>query len=180
MEKIFLIPPSDMSDKLPFRLTLAGITCPDADYKIYRECSELYVIEYVEKGAGTVICGGESYRIEKGDAYILPAGFEHRYYSDKKEPWKKKWMNVSGELCERLTEIYGIDKRVHFPKTDIGGLFDELFDYLAKHPADNEINSYSAIFFHRMIQRLAENSEKNTRALPKMLKALLTAIFTEK
>ena len=55
MEKIFLIPPSDMSDKLPFRLTLAGITCPDADYKIYRECSELYVIEYVEKGAGTVI-----------------------------------------------------------------------------------------------------------------------------
>ena len=103
MEKIFLIPPSDMSDKLPFRLTLAGITCPDADYKIYRECSELYVIEYVEKGAGTVICGGESYRIEKGDVYILPAGFEHRYYSDKKEPWKKKWMNVSGELCERLT-----------------------------------------------------------------------------
>ena len=51
MENIFLIPPSDMSDKLPFRLTLAGITCPDADYKIYRECSELYVIEYVEKGA---------------------------------------------------------------------------------------------------------------------------------
>ena len=42
--------------------------------------------------------------------YILPAGFEHRYYSDKKEPWKKKWMNVSGELCERLIEIYGIDK----------------------------------------------------------------------
>ena len=56
MEKIFLIPPSDMSDKLPFVLTLAGITCPDVDYKIYRECSELYVIEYVEKGAGTVIC----------------------------------------------------------------------------------------------------------------------------
>lgn len=89
-------------------------------------------------------------------------------------------MNVSGELCERLTEIYGIDKRVHFPKTDIGSLFDELFDYLAKHPADNEINSYSAIIFHRMIQRLAENSEKKHTALPKMLKALLTAIFTEK
>ncbi len=71
MEKIFLIPPSDMSDKLPFILTLAGITYPDAEYKIYRECSALYVIEYVEKGAGTVICGGESYRIEKGDVYIL-------------------------------------------------------------------------------------------------------------
>lgn len=173
MEKIFLIPPSDMSDKLPFILTLAGITYPDAEYKIYRECSELYVIEYVEKGAGTVICGSESYRIEKGDVYILPAGFEHRYYSDKKEPWKKKWMNVSGELCERLTEIYGIDKRVHFPKTDIGGLFDELFDYLAKHPADNEINSYSAIIFHRMIQRLAENSEKKHTGTAQNVKSFI-------
>ena len=79
----------------------------------------------------------------------------------------------SMKLCERLTEIYGIDKRVHFPKTDIGGLFDELFDYLAKHPADNEINSYSAIIFHRMIQRLAENSGKKHTGTAENVKSFI-------
>lgn len=89
MEKIFLLPPSDTSENLPFMLALSGITYPDPDYKACRKCSDVYVVEYVTAGAGTVICNGESYRIEKGDAYILPAGSNHRYHSDRKDPWEK-------------------------------------------------------------------------------------------
>lgn len=160
MEKIFLLPPSDTSEDLPFLLALSGITYPDPDYKVCRACSDVCVVEYVTAGAGTVICNGESYRIEKGDAYILPAGSNHRYYSDKKDPWEKKWMNVSGALCERLTDAYSIGGTVHFPKTDIEYLFDELFDYLETHALDDETNYFAAVIFHRIVQRLADRTEK--------------------
>ena len=173
MEKIFLIPPQDVSENPPFLLTLSGITYPDPDYKVHRKCSDVYVAEYVTAGAGTVICNGESYRVEKGDAYILPAGSNHRYYPDKQDPWEKKWMNVSGALCERLTDVYSIGGTVHFPKTDIEYLFDELFDYLANHPADSETNGFAAVIFHRIVQRLAAGSEKKHIGIAANIKSFI-------
>lgn len=160
MEKIFPIPPTDMSDNSAFKLILSGITYPDPDYGIYRKCSDVYVAEYVVSGSGTVICNGESFRIKKGDAYILPQGAEHKYYSDKKDPWEKKWINATGKLCEKLTDIYGIGNTVHFPNADIEDLFDELFGYLTQNPRDCEIHNFTAVIFHRIIQRLAACTEK--------------------
>ena len=98
MEKIFFISAQNGTSGSPFKVSLAGITYPDPNYKIYRECSEVYVAEYVSDGEGTVICGGNEYHIKKGDAYILPAGMEHNYYSDRNNPWTKKWFNVTGTL----------------------------------------------------------------------------------
>lgn len=159
MEKIFLSA-SNKSDGFPFQIVLSGITYPDPDYKIYRKCSELYVIESVEKGEGTVICDGKRYRVQKGDAYLLPAGSEHRYYSDKHNPWEKKWINAAGALCETLVSTYGIGKTVFFPQCPIGDLFDEFFDICTKSPTNEETDARGAVIFHRMIQRLAENAEK--------------------
>lgn len=87
-KKIFPFSPG-RSDESPFQLLLCGITYPDPNYKIYRHCSDVYVIEYIEKGAGTVICNQQPYRLRQGDAYILPAGTAHRYYADPQDPWQK-------------------------------------------------------------------------------------------
>lgn len=149
------------ADSLPFKAVLSGITYPDSDYRIYRKCSDVYVIEYISEGEGTVVFEGKEYKIEKGGAYILPAGAEHCYYSDKNNPWEKKWMNVSGSLCERLLGAYGIGKTVYFPDMPIGDLFDEFFDFCTKNSDDNEINNFGALIFHRMVQRLVKNGEKD-------------------
>ena len=62
----------------------------------------VYVVEYIVKGEGTVRCYGKEYRINSGDVYILPKDKEHLYYSDKTNPWTKKWFNVTGKLCKKL------------------------------------------------------------------------------
>lgn len=153
MEKIF-IPPRTESPA-PFSLIMAGITYPDPDYGIYRKCSELYVLEYVVRGRGIVICDENSYDIKEGDAYILPAGAKHRYYSDKNDPWEKKWMNVSGPLCRTLLEMYGISRTVRFPNADAGGLFDDFFEGFGAHAEAGDINGFAALAFHRIVQWLA-------------------------
>ena len=160
MEKIFVTAPSDDLGFLPFKLILSGITYPDPAYSIYRKCSDLYVIEYVVEGAGTIICDGQSYHIKKGDAYILPAGSQHRYYSEKNNPWLKKWINFSGTLCKELINVYLPSGKIHFPNTFMEDLFDEFFDYCTQNRTVDSINKFGAIVFHRMLQRLSENSDK--------------------
>ena len=69
-------------------------------------------------------------------------------------------MNVSGALCEKLTDAYSIGGTVHFPKTDIEYLFDELFDFIEKNTLDDETNYFAAVIFLRIVQRLADSTEK--------------------
>ena len=160
MEKIFTIPAQNENDNNAFTVGLAGITYPDPTYKIYRKCSRIYVAEYVCDGEGTVICDGNEYHIKKGDAYILPKNKEHIYFSDKSNPWTKKWFNISGLLCEKLLSAYGIEDNIYFENCYIEGLFDEFFDFCEKNTDSAAINELGAITFHRIVQCLTSSREK--------------------
>ena len=155
MEKIFFLSAPNGTSGSPFNVSLAGITYPDPNYKIYRECSEVYVAEYVSDGEGAVICGGNEYHIKTGDANILPAGMEHNYYSDRNNPWTKKWFNVSGTLCKKLLSAYGIENQIHFKNISVEDLFDEFFNFCLSETDINRINEKGALIFHRILQRLA-------------------------
>ncbi|MGN0493917.1 MAG: AraC family transcriptional regulator [Acutalibacteraceae bacterium] len=180
MEKIVFLSAQNMTASTAFTVSLAGITYPDPNYKIYRECSEVYVAEYVSDGEGTVICGGNEYHIKKGDAYILPAGKEQKYYSDMNNPWTKKWFNVSGILCEKVLAAYGIENTVCFHNTSIGGLFDEFFDYCAENTDVNSINQFGAIIFHRIVQSLATNTQDSTQNAATKIKSYIDRNVYEK
>ena len=174
MEKMFYLSAGNINTKAAFEVNLAGITYPDPNYKQYRKCSELYVAEYVCGGEGTVICGGNEYHIKTGDTYILPAGMEHNYYSDRNNPWTKKWFNVSGTLCKKLISAYGIENLIHFKNISVEDLFDEFFDFCLSETDINRINEKGALIFHRLVQRLAANSHKTPR---RKLKRISTAIY---
>ena len=96
------------SENSLFSINLAGITYPESNYKVYRKSSDVYVFEYIVKGEGTVRCYGKEYRINSVDVYILPKDMEHLYYSDKTNPWTKKWFNVTGKLCENYFMFFSI------------------------------------------------------------------------
>lgn len=160
MEKIFIIPEQSGGNSSAFLVGLAGITYPDQNYKIYRKCSKIYVVEYICDGEGRVICDGNEYHIKKGDAYILPKNKEHIYFSDKSNPWTKKWFNISGVLCEKLLSAYEIENTIHFQKTCIEGFFDEFFDFCEKNTDAASIHEFGAIIFHRIVQSLTSSTEK--------------------
>lgn len=180
MEKMFFLSAPDGAGTSVFEVSLAGITYPDPDYKIFRKCSELYVVEYITDGEGTVICGGREFHPKKGDVYILPKGKEHRYFSSPDNPWEKKWMNISGALCEGLISVYGIEDTFYFPDSSVGGLFDEFFEFCGQNTDIYKINEFGAVIFHRIVQRLSANAEKNVRNAAKETKRYIESNIYEK
>ncbi len=112
----------------PLSLEISGISYCDGGYKISRKKSEISVIEYVEKGRGTIVLDGRKYTAEQGDVYILPAGIRHEYYSSADEPWVKKFFNVKGTLFLDLLRDYSLDNVVVIKNCNVKALFDEIYE----------------------------------------------------
>ena len=105
MREEFIFPPPAPPDS-PFQLRLAGTSYCDGSYLIARRNSGDWVIEFVERGRGTLEVDGRTCHPEAGDLYFVPAGSTHRYWSSAEEPWVKHWMNFSGELIRELVLQY--------------------------------------------------------------------------
>lgn len=180
MEKIFFLSAVNGHKNSAFEVVLAGITYSDPNYKVYRKCSDIFVAEYVSEGEGTVICGGNEYRIKKGDAYILPAGKEHFYFSDRTNPWTKKWFNISGVLCEKLLAAYGIENNIYFPDAPVGNIFDELLGFFASTTDIDRINRSGALFFHRIVQQLSADTNNTVPSAAAEIKNYIDGNIYEK
>ena len=107
---------SETRDLVKFRL--CGTTFPDPSYKINRKYSNTACIEYVESGCGEVNIDGKTFYPSGGDSYFLQAGRDHYYFSDRTNPWKKHFINLSGKLIESLTEGYSLGDVSYFEGLD--------------------------------------------------------------
>lgn len=116
-------------------IQMCGITYPDKNYEIVRDYSDVACLEYIEKGMGVLQIDGQTFYPEEGDTYFLQVGTRHRYFSDKENPWKKIFINVSGSLLDRLIEGYGLKKLYYFKGLD---LKEELHRILALAKEDRE------------------------------------------
>ena len=59
-------------DKMPFYITLAGVTYPNPTYHITRICSNVSVIEYITDGDGYVVIDDKIHHVRKNMIYFLP------------------------------------------------------------------------------------------------------------
>ena len=172
MEKIKSFIIDEWVKKLPFYVELTGITYPDADYGIDRDCSEVYVLEYIMEGSGVVEIDGQVFYPSKGDVYLLPAKSRHRYYASKENPFQKIWMNVNGSLCEHLLEAYGLCGKYHFPAVDCYALFTNFFALCdsADQPLPKLLDKCSLVFME-ILQKLSKTVAPTPLANPYALAA---------
>ena len=70
----------------PVVIHLAGSSWCDGSYLIERSSSDLWVIEFVEAGTGTLEVDGRTCHPSAGDLYLAPFGACHRYYSSAESP----------------------------------------------------------------------------------------------
>jgi len=135
-EKIFQMKAINdgLPDTVDLRFHLCGSTYPNKNYSIDRPDSRVCCIEYIISGSGSVQIDGQSFSPQKGDTYCLPTGFDHRYFSDKKTPWEKIWINLSGNYVNTLFEQFGLRGCYHFPGLDTSDLLQK-FQYYAERPA---------------------------------------------
>ena len=126
---------SETKDLIKFQL--CGTTLPDKSYIINRPSSAVWCIEYVEEGCGTVHINGETFFPKAGDSYFLHAGKDHHYYANSEDPWKKHFINVSGNLIESLAVGYGVANTSHFPGLDLGGELGEIIEIAKRGEMDS-------------------------------------------
>jgi AraC-like DNA-binding protein len=121
----------------------AGISEPDPKYTIFRtaEKADFYVIEYVSEGKGHIEAGGKFREVSAGDVYIVHQKTQHLYYADKDDPFRKKWLNVSGRFLSSVINGFSIDSP--FFVINLGADAEKIFDEIHQKassttPADVE------------------------------------------
>lgn len=96
---------NDSEANAEFNVCFAGITMPDENYAITRDASPSIIIEYITDGIGYLEIGGKCYTLMKGNSVIIPHHTVHKYYSDKQQPYAKKWVNIKGILAETILDF---------------------------------------------------------------------------
>lgn len=146
------------NNKIPnlFQIELTGISYPDPHYYVERKNSEIYCIEYIIEGGGTVHMDDKTLHPAKGDIYILPKGHHHRYYSSPDNPWKKIWMNVRGTLCDRLMEVYQLEGVILIKNLDLLDLFQKFLTICEdKELGLTIISQKGSLIFHEILSRIS-------------------------
>ncbi len=147
-------------DKIPFHISLAGITYPDENYRIVRACADVAVIEFVASGSGYVVFGGERRRVGAGNVYFLPQGERHEYYSDPDDPFYKIFLNIGGTLCEYLTMVYGLAGKRIFFCPELENVFLKIPDVINSGVGESEMQSALQGIFVETVSRLSDAASK--------------------
>lgn len=132
---------NDSEANAEFNVCFAGITMPDENYAITRDASPSIIIEYITDGIGYLEIGGKCYTLMKGNSVIIPHHTVHKYYSDKNQPYAKKWVNIKGVLAEKILDF----------------TLKGMTPIISSANIDSEIS--------RIIKMISEGSENNTLML---------------
>lgn len=68
--------------------------------------SRSYVlIHYITGGHGTVIIDGQTYHLEKGQAFLLHPSCDANWFPDPDDPWSFRWVGFTGTQSHRFTNL---------------------------------------------------------------------------
>lgn len=142
------------SRKVPLRVEAIGITHPCPDYKIERKHCDSFVLEYVVSGKGHIHCDGNDYDVNEDSVYLLQVGSCHQYWSDRKEPYEKIWINFFSGVFSDLLAAYGITHdKIVFPNSGCKKYFEELLRVAEESSNSDEVYlRVSEVLFQIMLQ----------------------------
>ena len=136
----------------PFNIEVAGIASWSSSFVVNRTDCYCYILEYIISGQGTLICNDQTYRLDAGDAYILPKGSTHCYYPN--ESWDKIWFNIDGVLVSSLICAYGLQDTIVFKGFNNQKLFSDLYEITNMKTGTKEIMRHAATQFHIILQHM--------------------------
>lgn len=145
----------DRNATLPiFELESVGITHADPSYRIRRPHGvDFYTVEYVVSGRGELRLEGQHFRPEGGDCYLLPPHVPVEYWSDRRDPWEKLWINIGGALPESLMAAYQLHGAVWFRNCPMQVEFRQALAVVRERPENTSLEF--AVALHRIFAGLA-------------------------
>ena len=127
LDKEISLAPIPAAELLPLNISRFGITFPDENYRIKRNPSPCFIIEYIVSGVGYIKINGVKHKLTENDIYIIHPGDFAEYYADKKEPFKKYWINFRSSFFFDFLKSYDLNDRV-IHGLDASGYFEEMFE----------------------------------------------------
>ena len=143
----------------PLAISLSGVTSPDPEYHITRNCSKVSVIEYVLSGRGYVNIRGVCHPVGADTVYFLPMGEAHDYRSDKNDPFTKIFMNVKGVFGTELFRAYGLAGQVTFSGKEVRPLFEKIPDLLRAELPDGEKQAALQGLYVQILAKLSQGRQ---------------------
>lgn len=178
-EKLIYVPPP--IKKLPFCISLAGITYEDTGYFIERTNSPEVVCEYVISGKGHIERDGKKITVSAGDMYILPEGDTHVYYSDPVNPWRKIFFNATGPLFGELCNVYNIGGKLVFRSLDGYDLMKKMLSVCDTNSmSSDEINTRAAFVLMEIVMLMADHETKAISEDAEKLRTFLDLHISDK
>lgn len=146
--------------KYPLRAEMIGITYPDKDYYIERRHGDYFVLEYVESGEGYIRTENSEFKVTADSVYLLFPGKSHRYGADKKNPYKKIFINFFSDVFNQILLAYGLIDKTVFYNSGCKDLFDKLLSIAEKSNDNDEVYLDLSNVVFEIIIRLAKLNEK--------------------
>lgn len=148
--------------ELPVNIMVIGKTFCEPDYFVERKNSSISAFEYIESGSGFLQVNSKKYIPPENSAVILPKGSTHRYYTDKANRWKKRWVVFDSDILMNLADFYLPRSEYCFPDCNLGELFDEIDEIAEKYKDDYaSMCDAAAVVLYKMIisiKRAVEDS----------------------
>ena len=120
-EKHYFLNPHPENSRNGLYLIRMGETFPSSDY-------------YIERYGKTRLAS-----LAEGDFYFLNRGFPHRYYSEKKNPLHKIWINCAGPFIAGVVAALGITDGVWISHFDAEAYFRRVQSLLsASYPRNRD------------------------------------------
>ncbi len=89
-------------------LTVCGIERCTPDKFFGPSVREDYHVHFILHGKGTLEIGGKSYKLQRGQIFVIPPDVETYYYSDPEDPWHYTWVSFGGTRAGYFLEKAGI------------------------------------------------------------------------
>ncbi len=112
----------------PIGIQFIGKTVCDGSFRIERKNSIIMALEYIVEGSGTLEINGQHLTPQAGDVFLLTEGSNHKYYSDKDNPWRKYFVSFDGTLAGKLKEAYLPYNTYLFKDSDVKENFEKIFN----------------------------------------------------
>lgn len=109
----------------------------------------VYVIHYVKKGSGTLIVEDRTFKVSKGQSFLIYPGTYVKYFPDEDDPWEYVWIDFTGMVIKDI--LAGIEVSLEnpvFPAIDSSP--EDIFARLNQTLYDNKCN-----YKYRTLERIS-------------------------
>ena len=163
---------------VPYYISLAGITYPNSNYHLNKQGRSISVIEYVTDGKGYVFIDNEYKEVKADMIYFLKKGDRHEYFADKKDPFTKIFLNISGSLTREIASLYGLADEYIFVNKKLRSTFERIPQTLRSSKNEEEMQIELQVILIEILTTLSyqQSKEKFSKEATKLKEYIDTNI----